>query len=700
MSDKITSSHLQRRAVLYVRQSSSYQVVHNQESQRLQYAMKQRLHSLGWQEVEVIDEDLGRSAAGGVDRAGFQRMVAAVCLGQVGAVAAREVSRFARNSRDWQQLIEVCRIVDTLLIDHETVYDSRRSNDRLLLGLKGSLNEYELDLLRQRSYEARRQMAGRGELVVAAPVGYVRDGKHGLVKDPDRRVQEAITLMFRKIFELGSLRQVLLWFIEEDLTLPIRHQREGGAETDWRRPNYHMLHRLATNPIYAGAYAFGKRHSSCDVQGGQTRRRIRRRPPEHWWALIPNRHEGYIAWEQFQRVQQMLTGNRQTSATSGAAKRGAALLAGLVRCRRCGRKMGVRYTGRNHEAPRYACHRGFLDNGEPKCIGFGGGPLDDAVTRDIFELLRPGALAAVTESVRQASRQQEELLAALRLDLEAAQYAADRARRQFDAVDPLNRLVADELEKRWNAALVRVQQIEQRLISEEASRPDATLPTEVELAALAHDLPRVWDHPQTDARLKKRIVRTVIHEVLVDVDRKAGQIQAVIHWKGGVHTEITAPCLRRGYSPLHTPVEVVQAVRELAKICTDELITGLLTRNGLRTGHGNRWTKEGVTSLRSHHHIPRYDERQRAADGWLTLRESAAHVGVCSKTLRLAAERGAVPGIHPLNDGPWLFRRSELDELGIRQRFAEVKARRGGGAGHGRDQLTLEFTSTWRGEAV
>ena len=262
MSDKINAGHLGRRAILYVRQSSAFQVEHNQESRRLQYAMEQRLRDLGWSEVEVIDEDLGRSAAGGIARSGFQRMVAGVCMGQVGAVAAREVSRFARNSRDWQQLVEVCRLVDTLLIDHETVYDSRRSNDRLLLGLKGSLNKYELDLLRQRSWEARRQKAARGELVVGVPTGYVRDDERGLVKDPDRRVRHAIELVYRKFLELGSARQVLMWLIEHGVELPSREAR-GRGEVRWHRPRYAMVRRFLTNPVYGGAYAFGRSQTAA-----------------------------------------------------------------------------------------------------------------------------------------------------------------------------------------------------------------------------------------------------------------------------------------------------------------------------------------------------------------------------------------------------------------------------------------------------
>src|SRR5687767_2151526 len=249
MSDKIQAHHLARRAVLYVRQSSGYQVTHNEESRRLQYAMRDRLHQLGWKEVEVIDEDLGRSAAGAVARTGFERMVTDVCMGAVGAVAAREVSRFARNSRDWQKLVEMCRVVDVVLIDQDVVYAPRLSNDRLLLGLKGSLNEYELDLLRQRSLEARREKAKRGELVVAAPVGYLKTPDQCLEKDPDHRVQEALLLVFRKFLELGTVRQTLLWFLEEELLLPVR---VGGAETIWKRPTYAGIYRILTNPTYGG----------------------------------------------------------------------------------------------------------------------------------------------------------------------------------------------------------------------------------------------------------------------------------------------------------------------------------------------------------------------------------------------------------------------------------------------------------------
>src|SRR4051795_2592696 len=351
MSEKIKPHHLERKAILYVRQSSAYQVNNNRESQNLQYAMQARLRQLGWREVEIVDDDLGRSAAGTVPRAGFERMVAEVCLGQVGAVAAREVSRFARNSREWQRLGEVCRVVDTLLIDQETVYTPRQSNHRLLLGLKGSLNEYELDLLRQRSVEARYEKARRGELVVSVPVGSKKTDDQRIEVDPDRRVREAILLVFRKFQELGAVRSTLLWFLEEGLQLPVRR---NDGETAWKRPTYATVYRMLTHPAYGGAYAYGKTESATRYDGGTPRRGTRRRPRDRWIALIPHAHDGYIDWERFQQVQRTIAENVPGSRTSGAARRGTALLAGLLRCRRCGRKLTVHYTGSRHDVPRYS----------------------------------------------------------------------------------------------------------------------------------------------------------------------------------------------------------------------------------------------------------------------------------------------------------------------------------------------------------
>src|SRR5260221_132938 len=560
MSEKIKPHHLQRKAILYVRHSSAHQVLPNRESRALQYAMRDRLTALGWSRAETAESDLGRSGAGGVARAGFDRMGAEVCLGKVGAVAAREVSRFARNSRDWQQLIEMCRVVDTVLIDQETVYAPRQGNDRLLLGLKGSLNEYELDLLRHRSLSARYEKARRGELIVAAPVGFVKVGDR-LEKDPDRRVQEAVIL--DKVAELGSVRQALLWFIEHGLDLPAKRY---NGDVVWRRPSYATIHRMIDNPIYGGAYADGKSRvaTGYDAAAGVIRPRSRRKARAEWLALIPGVHEGYVSWERSEAIRKMVSDNMPTGRHHGAPKHGDALLAGLVRCRRCGRKLTIRYTGAKHNIPRYSCCRGSLDNGEPRCIAFAGVRVDDAIDGGLLPAVRPAPLAAAVEAEAQAASRRDQVRDALARDLEAARYRADRAFRQYDAIDPQNRLIAAELELRWNSALTRVGEIETRIAAHDASTSEPSR-SPAHVAALAADLTAVWSAPPTDARLKKRIARTVIHEVVADIDDEASEIVLLTHWIGGVHTELRLPRRRRAQRN-SISADMLAAVRQLVLI--------------------------------------------------------------------------------------------------------------------------------------
>lgn len=663
MSEKIRERHLSRKALVYVRQSSAHQLLHNEESRRLQYAMQDRVRALGWSQIEVIDDDLGRTASGTVERSGFQKLVAAVCLGGVGVVAARELSRFARNSRDWQQLMEVCRLVDTLLIDHEAVYDTRSSNDRLLLGLKGSMNEYELDLLRLRSVEARYEKASRGEYFTKLPAGFVnRDGR--LELDPDARVQQAIKLVFEKAMEMGSARQVFEWLLENHLELPC--SIAGGIE--WRSATYGGALRMLKNPMYAGAYVYGRTGYATTVEGTTLRRRRVRQSREKWRVWIPGHHEAYVSWQDFERIQKMLSENEMRwGGQSGMPREGTAIAAGLLRCRRCGRKLQVAYRGPCNDYSRYSCRS---DGGEPGCLNFGGRGVDRAVVAQILRVLRPAALEAAVKMANESAAEKNSLETSLELEREGALYAADRARRQYDGVDPANRLVADELERRWEAALRKVTEVEERLELAQSAQQKSCPPSLDELRALAKDFDRVWNAQTTNFALKKRIVRALIEEIVVDVDQEASRIDLVFHWKGGRHSSASVTKFATGKHVTDLPVDLVEVIRILARVCTDRTIAAYLTKSGAKPATGTRWTWKKVAAARNHRQIP--PASKQPAGAWLTLGAAAKVSGIDRNLLSEAASRGLIDADHPLTNGPWIFAAetiSKLDDDELRRRL-------------------------------
>jgi hypothetical protein len=392
-----------------------------------------------------------------------------------------------------------------------------------------------------------------------------------------------------------------------------------------------------------------------EYTNGQSRQSQRNKPRTQWLSLIPNSHEGYVSWEEFEKIRAMIQENNRGPGKTGAIQSGPALLGGLLRCRRCGRKLMTNYTGNHHDVVRYVCDRGWTDNGAPSCIAFGGIIADGAIAKELLRVVQPAAMEAAVLASEEENHKQDEVREALNRDLEAARYAAHRAQKQYDATDPENRLVADELERRWNQALERVRAIEVR-IQEHANHHDAMrVPSLQEFEHLAADLESVWHSPDSDVRLKKAIVRTLIHEVVVDVDADRGELILIIHWKGGVHTELRLPRRRRGQNGAQTSKDIVEAVRILARVCSDDRIAAALNRSGLQTGRGNYWTRERVVSLRTYAGIPCYQAERREAEGWMNLGQAARHMGIADRTLRLAVQRGEIQADHPVSGGPWVL---------------------------------------------
>jgi excisionase family DNA binding protein len=667
--NKISAEHLSRQACVYIRQSTPGQVYNNVESRRRQYALVDRARALGWEDIEIIDDDLGSSGSG-THRPGFERLLRELCEGTVGAVFSIEASRLARNGRDWHTLLEFCSVVGALLIDADGVYDPKEINDRLLLGMKGTISEMELASFRQRAQATLKQKAQRGELFRRIPIGYVRGADDRLEKNPDERVRAAIDLVFSKFAELASVRQVYFWLEEQKINLPA----VGGAGSPppiiWKPARYHALLSMLKNPIYAGAYAYGRSKASVRLEEGRKRIVRTKQQRENWEVLITDHHDGYISWDEYQSNQTLIANNAngKGAMVQGSVKRGGALLSGLLRCGHCGAKLVAQYPGPT--VIRYQCGNYILHRETSCCISFGGLRADRLVAEQVLQVIAPLGIQAAFEAIEILEGDCDERLHQKQLALEQARYEVARAHRQYDAVDCTNRLVAAELERRWNEALQAQQQLEEELECLHSEQPSPLGPdTKQELLTLAEDLPQLWEHPDSSPEYKKRILRAVLKEIVAR--RDGDTIHLVLHWQGGDHTELQFEKVRTGQHRYVTNTDTVELIGALAMIQPDQMIASILNRLGRRTAHDQTWNARRVCSIRRHHAIPVYREGERQARGELTVSEVATILGVSSTTVLRMIRHKQLPATQVCANAPWILRKEDIDTFQAASKVSE-----------------------------
>jgi DNA invertase Pin-like site-specific DNA recombinase len=676
MSDsKITAEHRQRDAYVYVRQSTIQQTRQRLQGKERQYELDKKAEDLGFAKVVVIDDDLGRSGTGVEYRPGFGKLLSAVCDGKVGAVFALEASRLARNSRDWHHLIDLCSLTNTLVIDADGIYDPKLVNDRLLLGLKGSMSEFELSIFRQRARESMDRVVARGDVVMQVPIGYVRLGRR-MEMTPDVQVQQAIRTVFGKFRELGSARQVVLWFRQEGLKTPYYKREEEEFVEAWRDPIYSHVLSMIRNPVYAGAFAYGKTTTRQSVvEGRPVKSSGHRVPMSEWRILIKDHHEPFISWADYVHHQETLTSNGTQYDGSKAPKNGDALLSGLVRCKRCGSIVHTQYCGtRPHYTLRYICRGKERHQGQWKCISFAGAKVDSVVSEHILEAVQPAAVDAAIEAWEHRLSESNETRQALQLSLQKAEYEAELARRRFDKVDPDNRLVAQELERRWNAALQEASELRHRLELMATEELFTNEELRERLFDLGNDFEAAWNHPSAPVTLKKRIVRTVIREVVADVSADAPEILLWIHWYGGRHTHLKVRKNRTGVHERSTDRDVVELIEELAKVCQDKDTAAILNRLGYRTGPGETWTSARVCAVRNYRKIP---PMPRKADRpWITLYEAAELLEISQASVRKLIKQNVLPGKQVVCYAPWVIDRADLDRNDVQEAAGRIRRSR------------------------
>jgi DNA invertase Pin-like site-specific DNA recombinase len=662
---KLQPSHIQRAAVVYIRQSTPGQVEHNRESTARQYALAGRACQLGWskEQVIVIDEDLGLSGSSIDKRSGFARLTSEVALAHVGIVLGLEVSRLARNNADWYRLLELCGVTDTLIGDNDGIYHPALFNDRLLLGLKGTMSEAELHIIRARLDGGIRNKAARGELRRGLPVGFLWGEQDGEVLfHPDEAITGAIRNVFERFAEFGSARRVWLWFRSEGLSLPLQQAPAGRlGPIRWVTPTYTAIHHILTNPVYAGAYTYGKTRYERYVDAhGAVRKRIRHLPIAQWAVLIPEHHPGFIDWTTYQTNQARLDSNTRPKPhqSGGAVREGAALLQGIATCGHCGRRLMTHYRGRN-STPGYHCAgKDIVDGRGQYCLNIGGLAIEQAVADAFLEAITPAAVEAIQLTVEQLQTNHDAALSQWRLEVERTRYEAERAERRYRTVEPENRLVARGLETEWESRLRDLAAAEAELRGREQQRPGRLDQGQLKrIQMLGSDIRQVWQATTTTDRDRKELLRTLLEEVILHLKRAQGHAHLTLRRRGGAITILDVSVPR--FKPMgpRTDEDTISLLRRLAALYPDEVIAGILNRQGRKTATGERFTANQVGSLRRYRDIPRFQPPAEPPSGELvSIRKAAQILGMNTSSIHRWLADGFIAGEQVTPGAPWQIR--------------------------------------------
>jgi len=687
---RIAPRHLERSAIVYVRQSDPQQVREHTESTRLQRGLREKAISLGWSNPTLVEDDQGITASGFADRPGFQWLLTQVTLRKAGIILCIEASRLSRNSRDWAHLFEMCGYFDTLVADLQQVYDVAIPNDRLVLQIKGTVAELELSNMKTRLRAGIEAKAARGELKVLIPPGYVYDGNGQLVMDPDKRVQQAIRSMFEKFGHSTSIRQLALSYRDSHTLFPVKKPGKHGAIV-WAVPKPAVLHKLISHPIFAGVYARGRTQSFVDYVDGKLVKRVRRiLSPEEWKVCIKDHHEPYISWERYQSNLAKLAEARPRwpmNENRGAVREGPALLAGLLRCGRCGRKLRVTYNKKS--TAQYYCD-GSGPRNVKRCLAFGSKLVDEKVGEQLCRVVEPMAIEAAHEAFARDLQEHEHAVEQVRLRVQSAQYAADRAFEQYDLADPKNRLVADNLEKRLNEKLTELQAARAQLEQRRENDKPLTEQQRQAIHNLARDFPGLWSHQDTPTTLRKQLLRSAIREIVVIHKSDDRQLEFTIHWEGDACTQLT---VKKRATPVgsRTDGSLVELITKLSPTLDDGEIARILNMKELLTPRDLPWTMDRVKSFRAHHRIRK--TKQTSAEDVLTGQQARQYLDIGYNGLLALIRRGLVHTHQVTDFAPWRIPRAELDSEELQKLVRVLKKTGRCPAGRGSPETQNSQTS-------